>query len=202
MIAPWLAVTVYVSALGAQLTLARWRLAQRAVPLRVTPLGVMVAFAGVVSLTVAIVVRGVTPLEPVCCAALSVAAITDASSGYVLDVTSIVSTLAIVTLAAFEGRFESALLGACACTAVMGVIYMASARRGLGLGDVKLAAAIGAGFGWLCGIIALAAGFVLGAVVGVLALAMRGADRRSIIPFAPALALGVFVALCWSAYRG
>ena len=70
--------------------------------------------------------------------------------------------------------------------------------RGIGMGDVKLAAACGAALGclglrtWLLG---LAAGFLLNGLAAVVALALRRTTLRGSIPFGPSMIAGVFVAM-------
>ena len=70
-------------------------------------------------------------------------------------------------------------------------------KEGMGFGDFKLLAAIGAWTGWqvLPVVIVISAG--VGVVIGSLSLwlAKKGVDTR--IPFGPYLALGGIVALIW-----
>jgi leader peptidase (prepilin peptidase)/N-methyltransferase len=70
--------------------------------------------------------------------------------------------------------------------------------RGMGMGDVKLAAFIGIGLGYLgWGYVALGmfAAFLGGGVIAALLLALRLRTRKDHIPFGPWLALGALVAL-------
>ncbi len=68
-------------------------------------------------------------------------------------------------------------------------------RRAMGMGDVKLAAMLGAGLGW--GVIgAVCAAFLAVFPFGLAALARGGLKARTAtLPFAPFLALGGFVVL-------
>ncbi len=67
--------------------------------------------------------------------------------------------------------------------------------RGMGMGDVKLAAAMGIYLGRAVAP-ALLAGFAAGAIVGVAIMARRGAAaRKQAVPFGPFLALGGLVGL-------
>jgi leader peptidase (prepilin peptidase)/N-methyltransferase len=81
-----------------------------------------------------------------------------------------------------------------------GILFIvALVSRGMGMGDVKLAALIGLVLGALSlGQVAVAAGaaIVLGALGAVAALA-RGAGRKGAIPFGPFLAAGAVVAAIW-----
>ncbi|MFQ5667202.1 MAG: prepilin peptidase [Candidatus Binatia bacterium] len=68
-------------------------------------------------------------------------------------------------------------------------------REGMGGGDIKLLAMIGAFLGWTAVLVTLVLGSFTGAVVGITLIAVRGADRRVPIPFGPFLALGAVCAL-------
>jgi leader peptidase (prepilin peptidase)/N-methyltransferase len=79
------------------------------------------------------------------------------------------------------------------------LFVVAIVSRGMGMGDVKLAALIGLVLGSLSlGHVAVAAGaaIVLGAVGAIVALA-RGAGRKGAIPFGPFLAAGAVVGGLW-----
>ena len=80
-----------------------------------------------------------------------------------------------------------------------GLFVIALISRGMGMGDVKLAALIGIVLGALSlGQVAVAAGaaIVLGGLGAILAL-VRGVGRRGAIPFGPFLAAGAIVAAFW-----
>jgi leader peptidase (prepilin peptidase) / N-methyltransferase len=80
-----------------------------------------------------------------------------------------------------------------------GLFVVAAISRGMGMGDVKLAALIGLVLGSL-GLrsvgVAAGAAIVLGGLGGLVALAM-GRGRKSAIPFGPYLAAGAVVAGLW-----
>lgn len=96
---------------------------------------------------------------------------------------------------------HSAVLGAAGGYLVLWSVYWAfrliARKEGMGYGDFKLMAAIGAWTGWqvLPFVLVISAG--LGAIIGslVLWLSKRGIDTR--IPFGPYLALGGLVGLVW-----
>jgi leader peptidase (prepilin peptidase)/N-methyltransferase len=72
----------------------------------------------------------------------------------------------------------------------------------MGLGDAKLALLMGAALGGAV-VVALVAGFLAGALVGLGLVARRGwTARRATIPFAPCLAAGCVVAVAWAAAGG
>jgi len=70
-------------------------------------------------------------------------------------------------------------------------------RQGMGNGDFKLLAALGAWMGWqkLLPIILLSA--LTGALVGVTLMILQGRDRRFQIPFGPFLAAAGWITLLW-----
>jgi leader peptidase (prepilin peptidase)/N-methyltransferase len=65
-----------------------------------------------------------------------------------------------------------------------------SFQSGMGWGDVKLAAMIGAFLGPAAAAIAFFSAFLLGSVVGVLLILLRGRSRRVPLPFGPFMAAG------------
>jgi leader peptidase (prepilin peptidase)/N-methyltransferase len=80
-----------------------------------------------------------------------------------------------------------------------GLFVVALVSRGMGMGDVKLAALIGVvlgalGLGYVG--VAAAAAVVAGALGAIVALAI-GRSRKSAIPFGPYLALGAVIAAFW-----
>ena len=96
---------------------------------------------------------------------------------------------------------RSAVVGAIAGYLVLWSVYWAfklvAKKEGMGYGDFKLLAAIGAWTGWQVLPFVIVASAGVGAVVGgiVLFLSKRGADTR--IPFGPYLALGGILGLIW-----
>ncbi|HEY2579548.1 MAG TPA: A24 family peptidase [Streptosporangiaceae bacterium] len=89
------------------------------------------------------------------------------------------------------------LLGGVAFAAFCFLLLLVS-PSGMGLGDVKLAASLGAALAWLSWTALIAgifAGFLLGAVYGA-ALLIRGrASRKTQIPFGPFMIVGTFLVL-------
>ena len=70
--------------------------------------------------------------------------------------------------------------------------------RGMGMGDVKLAAFIGLGLGYLSWahlILGLFMAFLFGGVIGMALMVLRLRGRKDQIPFGPYLALGALVAV-------
>jgi leader peptidase (prepilin peptidase)/N-methyltransferase len=76
------------------------------------------------------------------------------------------------------------------------VIALAS-RGGMGGGDVKLAAMIGAFLGWQLVLVAIFVSVVAGVLVGLALLGLGLKGRKDPIPFGPFLALGGLVTAVW-----
>jgi leader peptidase (prepilin peptidase)/N-methyltransferase len=75
--------------------------------------------------------------------------------------------------------------------------YRVRGEEGLGMGDVKMAAMIGAFLGWQQTLLALVLSSFLGAVIGVAMIAARKGDMKYALPFGSFLALGALVAGLW-----
>jgi len=95
----------------------------------------------------------------------------------------------------------SAVIGAAAgylsLWLVFQVFRLLTGREGMGYGDFKLLAVFGAFLGWqyLPQVVLLSS--LIGAVVGISLVVVRGRDRQIPIPFGPYLALAGLVALIW-----
>lgn len=95
-----------------------------------------------------------------------------------------------------------AVWGAAAGYLVLWSVYwafkLATGKEGMGYGDFKLLAALGAWFGWQALVPILLMSSVIGAVVGI-AMKLRSSLRPGgYIPFGPFLAGAGFAALLWS----
>jgi len=94
---------------------------------------------------------------------------------------------------------RSSLIGAMAGYASLWSVYhlfrLLTGKEGMGYGDFKLFAALGAWLGWqmLLPVILLAA--LVGAIVGVAFITLRGQHRSTPIPFGPFLALSGWLML-------
>ncbi|HYO39377.1 MAG TPA: prepilin peptidase [Nocardioidaceae bacterium] len=101
-----------------------------------------------------------------------------------------------------------ALLSVALWLLVYGGVWLVTAGRGMGLGDVALAPLLGLALGWLGWgptLVGLLGGFVVGAVVGVGLILGGRAGRRTRVPHGPFMlagaALGLFLGQpLWSGY--
>jgi leader peptidase (prepilin peptidase)/N-methyltransferase len=97
---------------------------------------------------------------------------------------------------------KSAVLGAAfgylSLWSVYQLFRLATGKEGMGYGDFKLYAALGAWLGWqmLLPVILLAA--ASGAILGVLLIVLRRHDREVPIPFGPYLAVAGWLVMMWS----
>jgi leader peptidase (prepilin peptidase)/N-methyltransferase len=73
--------------------------------------------------------------------------------------------------------------------------YRVTGREGMGFGDVKLLAMIGAFLGWQAIPVTLLLASLTGTLIGVGVMLARGSDARTPIPFGPFLAAGAVCAL-------
>ncbi|GAB4473343.1 MAG: type IV prepilin peptidase/methyltransferase PilD [Burkholderiaceae bacterium] len=96
---------------------------------------------------------------------------------------------------------QEAVIGAVAGYLILWSIYwlfkLATGKEGMGYGDFKLLAALGAWFGWkmLLPIVLLSS--VVGAVVGIVSIALARRGRDIPIPFGPYLAAAGFIVLLY-----
>lgn len=105
-----------------------------------------------------------------------------------------------------QGQFASlsdAVIGAMAGYLVLWSVYwlfkLATGKEGMGFGDFKLLAALGAWLGWQLLPVTLLLSSVVGAIVGIAMIVFVKHDRRVPIPFGPYLAGGGLVALFFGA---
>ena len=86
------------------------------------------------------------------------------------------------------------LLGGATLLAIRWAWKRATGVDGMGLGDVKMLAMIGAFLGWRQVIVVLFLSSVAGAVIGLMLTALQGRSMQSKLPFGTFLALAAFVA--------
>ncbi len=96
---------------------------------------------------------------------------------------------------------NSALIGAIAGYLALWSVYwlfkLTTGKEGMGFGDFKLLSAIGAWLGWKLLPMVILLSSLVGAVVGILLIVLRGKDRNVPIPFGPYLAAAGLIAILW-----
>ncbi|MBP3780194.1 MAG: prepilin peptidase [Selenomonas sp.] len=107
-----------------------------------------------------------------------------------------------MSVVSLTSAFVGSLLGG-------GLLYAVRqlSHGGLGLGDVKLLAALGPWLGWQNIILCLLLASCLGAVYGGVLLLRGKMTRQGVLPFGPFLALGAVIAfawgdICWNWWEG
>ncbi len=128
-------------------------------------------------------------------------------------ITGVVSLLVLAALTGdalvgSAGLRPVALLSVALWLLVYGGVWLVTAGRGMGLGDVALAPLLGLALGWLGWgptLVGLLGGFLVGAVVGVALMLGGRAGRRTRVPHGPFMlagaALGLFLGQpLWDGY--
>jgi leader peptidase (prepilin peptidase)/N-methyltransferase len=96
-------------------------------------------------------------------------------------------------------HLADAVIGAMAGYLVLWAVYwlfkLATGKEGMGYGDFKLLAALGAWLGWQLVPVTLLLSSVVGAAIGIAMIVLVKHDRRVPIPFGPYLAGGGLIAL-------
>jgi leader peptidase (prepilin peptidase)/N-methyltransferase len=95
----------------------------------------------------------------------------------------------------------SAVIGAAAGYLALWVVFwafkFATGKEGMGYGDFKLLAAIGAWLGWKMLPLTILASSLVGAAVGIVLIAFAKHARERPIPFGPYLAVAGLIAMFW-----
>ncbi|HEY1027188.1 MAG TPA: A24 family peptidase [Pseudomonas sp.] len=96
---------------------------------------------------------------------------------------------------------EDALWGAIAGYLSLWSVYwlfkLITGKEGMGYGDFKLLAMLGAWGGWQVLPLTILLSSLVGAVLGMIMLRLRGSDTSTPIPFGPYLAIAGWIALLW-----
>jgi leader peptidase (prepilin peptidase)/N-methyltransferase len=96
---------------------------------------------------------------------------------------------------------QSAVIGAAAGYLVLWMVFhlfkLITGKEGMGYGDFKLLAALGALLGWQMLPMVILLSSLVGAVVGITLIAVSGRDKNIPIPFGPYLAAAGWLAMMW-----
>ena len=94
-----------------------------------------------------------------------------------------------------------AVIGAMAGYGILWSVYwlfkLVTGKEGMGYGDFKLLAALGAWMGWQDLPLIILLSSVVGAVLGILLIMTRGRSKDTPMPFGPYLAMAGWIALLW-----
>ena len=100
-------------------------------------------------------------------------------------------TLNMATLDSLLGIF----IGGGLLYAVAVLFYWVTKKEGMGGGDIKLLAMIGAFLGWSSTLFTILVSSLIGSIVGVALMVATGADSKYAIPFGPFLSMGAVIYL-------
>ena len=96
---------------------------------------------------------------------------------------------------------QSSIIGALAGYLSLWTIYqlfkLATGKEGMGYGDFKLLAAIGAWLGWQALPVVILFSSVVGAAIGITLILFKGRDHSQPMPFGPFLAAAGWITLLW-----
>jgi len=107
----------------------------------------------------------------------------------------------IANLAGLFVPLQEAVAGAIAGYLVLWSIYwlfkLIRGKEGMGYGDFKLLAALGAWLGWQALPMVIILSSLVGAVIGIAMILLLGRDKNVPIPFGPYLAIAGWIVLLW-----
>ncbi len=93
--------------------------------------------------------------------------------------------------------WQNMLLGAIIASGFFVLQYIVSKGKWIGFGDVALGILMGVVLGWQKTVFALALAYILGAVVSLILLATKKADRKTALPLGTFLSIATFVAMLY-----
>lgn len=96
-----------------------------------------------------------------------------------------------------EDALWGAIAGYLSLWTVFWLFKLVTGKEGMGYGDFKLLAMLGAWGGWQVLPLTILLSSLVGAVLGLILLRLRNADTATPIPFGPYLAIAGWIALLW-----
>ena len=101
------------------------------------------------------------------------------------------------TYVSLEDAVLGAMLGYLLLWSVYWLFKMVTGKEGMGYGDFKLLAALGAWLGWQALPLIILLSSLVGAICGIVLMVMKGRGRDVPIPFGPYLAAAGWISLMW-----
>jgi leader peptidase (prepilin peptidase)/N-methyltransferase len=101
----------------------------------------------------------------------------------------------IIPQITFSNSLTGVLLGGGSLFSVATLYQWLFKREGMGGGDVKLLAMIGAFLGWKAVILTILLSSLIGSVTGITIMVLKGKNFKYAIPFGPFLSLGAVISL-------
>ena len=108
----------------------------------------------------------------------------------------VIATLFLQQISFLDSIIGAALGGGFLFLVAIGY-YFLTKKEGMGGGDIKLLAMIGAFLGWKSLFLTVFISSALGSIVGVILMIKKGKDRKYAVPFGPFLAIGALIYLFW-----
>jgi prepilin signal peptidase PulO-like enzyme (type II secretory pathway) len=130
-----------------------------------------------------------------------VAALTDLSTGLIFDGVSWAAACGVFCASLLSGTLVAAVFGMLTGAGPLVLLILITRGRGVGLGDVKVAAIVGAALGAPSALLMLGVAYVAGALWGIVLIARRRATRKERIAFAPFLAFGAEFGALWTVHH-
>ena len=107
----------------------------------------------------------------------------------------------LLSLGAVFVDMRASIIGAAAGYLSLWSVYqlfrLVTGKEGMGFGDFKLLAAVGAWLGWQALPVTILLSSLVGAVIGISLVLIRGRDRSIPIPFGPYIAAAGWLAMLW-----
>ena len=100
----------------------------------------------------------------------------------------------LITEPGWQASLLGILIGGGSLYAIAEIYYRVRHEEGLGMGDVKMLAMVGAFLGWKLTIVTLMMASFSGSIIGVAIVALRHGDMKYALPFGTFLALGAAIA--------
>ncbi|WP_143870313.1 prepilin peptidase [Catenovulum sediminis] len=101
------------------------------------------------------------------------------------------------TFVALDDAVLGALFGYLSLWLVFQLFKLVTGKEGMGYGDFKLLAALGAWMGWQSLLVIILISSIVGAVLGIVLLKLRNQDQQQPIPFGPFLVIAGWIAFYW-----
>jgi leader peptidase (prepilin peptidase) / N-methyltransferase len=110
----------------------------------------------------------------------------------------------IINLFGLFTDIESSILGAVFGYGILWSVYiifkLITGKEGMGHGDFKLLAVLGAWFGWQSLPLIIILSSLVGAIIGISLMIFNSHDRNTAIPFGPYLAVAGWISMLWGPY--
>lgn len=103
--------------------------------------------------------------------------------------------LSLIAPPGWKDALIGVLLGGGVLYAVAGAYYLWRREEGMGMGDVKMLAMIGAFLGWKAVLVTLVLSSFAGAIIGLALMALQRGTMKFALPFGTFLAIGAIVAM-------